>query len=157
MSNFDFWFYFALTCKTKFKPNQYSILTIKKNISRFTLINYVIVLQEVSCNCKTSRTLVPCGMEKSTKPPKCKQKCKNPPDCHHESRSPHSCHFGPCQPCKQICQNKMACGHSCPKPCHDQVLVKVQDNKKATTPWENKGIFFVILKLSCIRQNYYLW
>jgi len=94
--------------------------------------------QEVSCNCKASRTLVPCGMEKSTKPPKCKQKCKNPPDCHHESRSPHSCHFGPCQPCKQICQKKMACGHVCPKPCHDQVLVKVQDNKKATTPWENK-------------------
>ena len=113
----------------------------------------IVVLQEVSCNCKTSRTLVPCGMEKSTKPPKCKQKCKNPPDCHHESRSPHSCHFGPCQPCKQICQKTMACGHVCPKPCHDQVLVKVQDNKKATTPWENKGIFFIILKLSCIKQN----
>ena len=83
--------------------------------------------------------LVPCGMEKSTKPPKCRQKCKNPPDCHHESRQPHSCHFGPCPPCKQICQEKMACGHICPKPCHDQVVVKVQD-KKAKTPWENKGI-----------------
>ena len=41
----------------------------------------------------------------------------------------------------------MACGHICPKPCHDQVLVKVQDTKKASTPWENKGIICVKIQI----------
>ena len=104
--------------------------------------------QEVTCNCGASRTLVPCGMKKVTKPPKCKLKCQKPPDCHHPSRIPHNCHFGPCPPCKQICGIKMACGHVCPKPCHDQVLVKIEA-KKAATPWESQGPSTEIKSLNC--------
>ena len=105
--------------------------------------------QEVSCFCRASKILVPCGMEKVTKPPKCRQKCKIPPDCHHESRTPHACHFGTCPGCKQICQQKMSCGHICPEPCHDQVLVKIIENKKAATPWENKGPLTQMKSLDC--------
>ncbi len=45
--------------------------------------------REVACNCGGSRLLVPCGREKVTPPPKCRQRCQNPPDCHHEQREPH--------------------------------------------------------------------
>ena len=38
----------------------------------------------------------------------------------------------------QICDQKMPCGHICPQPCHDQVLVKIEA-KKAATPWEAQG------------------
>ena len=71
--------------------------------------------KEVSCFCGTSRILVPCGMEKTTKPPKCRQKCKIPSDCHHERRTPHACHFGACPPCRQVCEEKLSCGHICPQ------------------------------------------
>ena len=54
-------------------------------------------------------------MEKSSKPPKCRQKCKIPTDCHHENRTPHACHFGNCPACRQICQEKLSCGHICPQ------------------------------------------
>ena len=48
--------------------------------------------KEISCFCGHSRFLVPCGMERVTKPPKCRIKCKEPPNCHHPSRAQHSCH-----------------------------------------------------------------
>jgi len=95
--------------------------------------------KEVTCNCGKSRYLVPCGMEKSTKPPKCKAKCEAPPECHHENRIPHNCHFGPCPPCKQVCDKPLSgCGHRCPVACHDNVEVKVEveGSMKAATPWE---------------------
>lgn len=106
--------------------------------------------QEVSCFCKASRLLVPCGLEKATKPPKCKQKCRNSSDCHHPKRTSHACHFGACPTCKQICGETMSCGHTCPVPCHDQVLMKVdQNNGKVKAPWENKGPTTEIKNLDC--------
>ena len=56
----------------------------------------------MSCNCGASKITVPCGKEKSIKPPKCRERCANPPDCHHEAREAHNCHFGECPPCKQV-------------------------------------------------------
>ena len=56
----------------------------------------------MSCNCGASKITVPCGKEKSIKPPKCRERCANPPDCHHEARESHNCHFGECPPCKQV-------------------------------------------------------
>ena len=97
---------------------------------------------EVSCNCGHSRVLVPCGMERVTKPPKCRMKCKSSSNCHHPSRVSHSCHFGPCPTCRQTCDKQLKCGHHCLAPCHDNVKVKVEDdpNKKtAATPWELKN------------------
>lgn len=105
--------------------------------------------KEVSCNCSSSRVLVHCGMEKTTKPPKCRQKCHKPSDCHHDKQLPHSCHFGRCPPCKQACLKVMKCGHSCPVTCHDQVLVKIDDTKKASTPWEDTGPKAEIRELEC--------
>ena len=58
--------------------------------------------QEVTCACGSSKILVPCGMKKATKPPKCRLKCQKPTDCHHENRIQHNCHFGPCPPCNQV-------------------------------------------------------
>ena len=95
--------------------------------------------KEVSCYCGHSRFLVPCGMERSTKPPRCRNKCKAPTDCHHASRVTHSCHFGPCPGCRQVCEKSLKCGHNCLSPCHDNVKVKVEDTparKAAATPWE---------------------
>lgn len=105
--------------------------------------------KEVACNCGTSRILVPCGMERSTKPPRCKLKCKTPPNCHHRARIPHACHFGICPSCKQICNEQMKCGHSCPNICHDQVLVKIQEAKKAAGPWEVQGPKTEFKNLAC--------
>ncbi len=45
--------------------------------------------KEVSCNCGASRLLVPCGREKATQPPRCRQKCEKPTECHHEKREAH--------------------------------------------------------------------
>ena len=42
----------------------------------------------------------------------------------------------------------MTCGHVCPKPCHDQVLVKIEA-KKAATPWESQGPSTEIKSLNC--------
>ena len=94
--------------------------------------------KEISCFCGHSRFLVPCGMERVTKPPKCRIKCKEPPNCHHPSRAPHSCHFGTCPPCRQICDKELKCGHKCQANCHDNVKVKVEEDpgKKAATPLE---------------------
>lgn len=105
--------------------------------------------KEVSCNCGISRILVPCGMERTAKPPKCRMRCQTPPDCHHPSRQPHPCHFGPCPTCKQLCNVAMKCGHNCPVACHDQVLVKVEESKKAAGPWEVTGPKHEIKNLAC--------
>ena len=105
--------------------------------------------QEVSCRCGQSRVLVPCGLERSTKPPQCKSKCRASSDCHHAQRVPHSCHFGACPPCKQPCQLELGCGHRCPTPCHDNVKVNVESNKKAATPWEAGGAKTEVRRLDC--------
>uniref|UniRef100_A0A3Q2EC04 Nuclear transcription factor, X-box binding-like 1 n=1 Tax=Cyprinodon variegatus TaxID=28743 RepID=A0A3Q2EC04_CYPVA len=91
---------------------------------------------EVPCSCGSTVLVVPCGRERSTKPPRCKEPCRSPPSCHHPTREPHRCHPGPCPPCKQLCSLPLpACSHTCPQPCHDLVLVRSQQVQLAG-PWE---------------------
>ncbi|XP_037397326.1 NF-X1-type zinc finger protein NFXL1 [Pygocentrus nattereri] len=92
---------------------------------------------QVKCACGSTSLSVPCGREKSTKPPRCKELCRNPPSCHHPSRERHRCHFGTCPVCKQVCQLPLpGCTHLCPAPCHDQVLLKSNQRAPLAGPWE---------------------
>ncbi|KPP79604.1 NF-X1-type zinc finger protein NFXL1-like, partial [Scleropages formosus] len=92
---------------------------------------------QVRCHCGSTALTVPCGREKSTRPPRCKELCRSPPTCHHSSREKHRCHFGTCPPCRQICQRVLeACGHTCPALCHDEVMVKKTDRTQLAGPWE---------------------
>uniref|UniRef100_A0A3P8TRS1 Nuclear transcription factor, X-box binding like 1 n=1 Tax=Amphiprion percula TaxID=161767 RepID=A0A3P8TRS1_AMPPE len=91
---------------------------------------------DVRCSCGSTVLVVPCGRERSTKPPRCKEPCRCPPSCHHPTREAHRCHPGPCAPCRQPCLLPLAgCSHTCPQACHDLVLVRSQQVQLAG-PWE---------------------
>ncbi|KAM7272032.1 hypothetical protein ACFE04_031246 [Oxalis oulophora] len=63
--------------------------------------------------------VVPCGTEKDQKPPRCRKLCQKTPLCSHVSVSkPHRCHYGPCPPCRMVCEENFCCGHSCKLRCH---------------------------------------
>ncbi|XP_028600956.2 NF-X1-type zinc finger protein NFXL1 isoform X4 [Podarcis muralis] len=95
---------------------------------------------DVKCNCGKTALKVPCGRERTTKAPKCKEPCRQPPTCHHAAREKHSCHFGPCPPCRQPCKKTFEkCGHSCPAPCHDEALVKQTGSHQPAGPWEQSA------------------
>ncbi|XP_077333657.1 NF-X1-type zinc finger protein NFXL1 isoform X1 [Lithobates pipiens] len=95
------------------------------------------VTVDVKCNCGKTMLTVPCGRERSTKPPRCKAVCSRPSTCHHETREKHRCHFGPCPTCRQVCQKTLQkCGHLCPVPCHDEALVKQKGLTQPAGPWE---------------------
>ncbi|XP_074397635.1 NF-X1-type zinc finger protein NFXL1 isoform X1 [Zonotrichia albicollis] len=91
---------------------------------------------DVKCNCGRTVIKVPCGRERTIKPPKCKQLCSRPPTCHHPTQEKHYCHFGRCPPCRQPCQKTLTCGHLCPVPCHDEALVKQTGSHQSAGPWE---------------------
>lgn len=92
---------------------------------------------DVKCSCGNTKVTVPCGRERTTRPPKCKEQCSRPPTCHHTSQEKHRCHFGSCPPCHQPCQKVLEkCGHLCPAPCHDQALIKQTGRHQPTGPWE---------------------
>ncbi|KAL5012277.1 hypothetical protein ScPMuIL_010828 [Solemya velum] len=96
---------------------------------------------DILCNCKFTSITVPCGKEKSIKPPRCHQKCKNPPACHHARRGSHRCHFGDCPPCMQICSKKQEkCDHTCSSICHTALKVKVKENVRRAGPWESAPV-----------------
>uniref|UniRef100_A0A3Q2V406 Nuclear transcription factor, X-box binding-like 1 n=1 Tax=Haplochromis burtoni TaxID=8153 RepID=A0A3Q2V406_HAPBU len=94
---------------------------------------------EVRCTCGSTVLVVPCGRERTTKPPRCKEACRCPPSCHHPTREAHRCHPGTCPPCKQPCLLPLpSCSHTCPQPCHDVVLVKsqqVKDHLRSSFVW----------------------
>lgn len=91
---------------------------------------------QVPCSCGTTVLVVPCGRERSTRPPRCKEPCRRPSECHHSTPQPHRCHPGPCPPCTRPCERPLSrCEHRCPQPCHDSVLVQSQQVQKAG-PWE---------------------
>ncbi|XP_028824270.1 NF-X1-type zinc finger protein NFXL1-like [Denticeps clupeoides] len=106
---------------------------------------------EVKCVCGSTSMSVPCGRERNTKPPRCKELCRAPPTCHHESREPHRCHPGSCPPCRQACQQPLPrCRHLCPQPCHDQVMVKSAERAPLVGPWEQPSApAFVCKALPC--------
>nr|XP_057924345.1 NF-X1-type zinc finger protein NFXL1 [Doryrhamphus excisus]XP_057924346.1 NF-X1-type zinc finger protein NFXL1 [Doryrhamphus excisus] len=108
------------------------------------------VTVDVKCTCGTTSLTVPCGRERSTKPPRCKELCRCPPSCHHLARERHRCHPGPCPPCTQPCLLPLiGCAHTCPQPCHDQVLVKSQQ-VQLSGPWEQPSKpAFVTKALPC--------
>ncbi|XP_014247363.1 NF-X1-type zinc finger protein NFXL1-like [Cimex lectularius] len=81
-------------------------------------------------NCAHPLTTVPCGVKKRKF--KCNQLCIAPKDCDHENK--HNCHYGPCPPCKQVCNKLKPCGHRCPKICHSKVVVCSIPNFKPATP-----------------------
>ncbi|KAM6440614.1 NF-X1-type zinc finger protein NFXL1 isoform 2-T2 [Liasis olivaceus] len=92
---------------------------------------------DVKCSCGKTVLKVPCGRERTTKAPRCKELCRQPPTCHHPIREKHHCHFGPCPPCRQICKKVLEkCGHLCPASCHDEALVKQTGLHQPAGPWE---------------------
>ncbi|XP_023697570.2 NF-X1-type zinc finger protein NFXL1 isoform X1 [Paramormyrops kingsleyae] len=105
----------------------------------------------VACACSSTVLTVPCGRERNTRPPKCQELCRIAPTCHHASREKHRCHFGACPPCRQVCQRVLGqCGHACPAPCHDEVLVRNTDRVQLAGPWEQQsGPAYVSRALPC--------
>ncbi|CAG0879902.1 unnamed protein product, partial [Darwinula stevensoni] len=95
-------------------------------------------LVELKCRCMRTSIRVPCGREKSTRPPRCPLPCQLPPPCHHLQLIPHRCHFGSCPPCKLICDKVLPCSHKCLANCHSAVLVQVKDVHKAEGPWDSR-------------------
>ncbi|XP_071847469.1 NF-X1-type zinc finger protein NFXL1-like [Apostichopus japonicus] len=93
---------------------------------------------DIMCFCKNTKITVPCGVERVTKPPKCREPCRIPPDCHHTVRDHHRCHFKRCPPCRQICDKKYPdCSHNCPVRCHSAILTRKMEKVKARSgPWE---------------------
>ncbi|KAM3831732.1 NF-X1-type zinc finger protein NFXL1 isoform 2-T2 [Vipera latastei] len=106
---------------------------------------------DVKCNCGKTVLKVPCGRERTTKPPRCKEFCRLPPTCHHPSREKHSCHFGPCPPCHQACKKVLEkCSHLCPASCHDEALVKQTGLHQPAGPWEQSTApVFIQTALPC--------
>eukprot|EP00051_Salpingoeca_urceolata_P023207 m.390341 g.390341 ORF g.390341 m.390341 type:complete len:977 (+) comp20077_c0_seq5:238-3168(+) len=97
----------------------------------------------VTCRCSLTKITVPCGREKTTKPPRCKHPCMLPAYCRHPQQQPHRCHFGDCPGCEQVCGQVVGpCGHTCLAKCHDErpkaaaPLTKTAKKKKSapTTP-----------------------
>ena len=106
--------------------------------------------QKITCNCGETSYSVPCGREKTARPPKCKKICKIPSNCHHlGSNKQHNCHTGPCPKCKELCGKSLSCGHVCNAPCHENVKTRVEENGKAALPWEVRGPQFVIKSQPC--------
>ncbi|CAF90330.1 unnamed protein product [Tetraodon nigroviridis] len=105
----------------------------------------------LACACGGAVLAVPCGRERSTKPPRCKETCRRPSSCHHPLREEHRCHPGPCPPCRQPCCacRVPGCSHTCPQSCHDEVLVRSQQVQLAG-PWEQPSApAFVKKALPC--------
>lgn len=94
----------------------------------------------VTCNCGATELTVPCGREKATKPPRCRELCKNPSACHHPKRKPHNCHFGPCPPCHYPCNKPLPCGHLCSAPCHSEPRVLKQSRPPGAAPWVRPAV-----------------
>lgn len=59
---------------------------------------------EVSCTCGSARLVVPCGRERSTKPPRCKESCRYTPGSQLS------------QPLPQLSSTYLAHSHHCPPP-----------------------------------------
>ncbi|KAG9142176.1 hypothetical protein Leryth_007610 [Lithospermum erythrorhizon] len=77
------------------------------------------VMVMISCLCGETHFEVPCGTEKEQLPPKCRKACQIKPLCRHAMTSKaHKCHYGPCPPCRLICEEEYACGHKCKLRCH---------------------------------------
>ncbi|CAG0917121.1 unnamed protein product [Notodromas monacha] len=95
------------------------------------------IMVEIKCFCGKESRFVPCGRERTSKPPRCSEPCKLPSDCHHPKRQAHKCHFGPCPPCNLRCENSYSnCPHICEARCHDFVARAKPLQRKADTPWE---------------------
>ena len=113
----------------------------------------------VSCTCGATSISVPCGRERTTKPPRCTKLCQLPSTCHHST--PHRCHTGKCPPCKQVCSLSLPCGHSCSAQCHSRptpllpvggsewIVVVFQHcflQAKPVAPWKKKVEPAVVVK-----------
>lgn len=108
------------------------------------------VVKELSCKCRSTIVMVPCGAARRTNPPRCNKPCKNPPKCDHLKREEHKCHFGDCPPCRLICGIKKECGHSCPEICHTALYLPKEDYK-AATPWDVVNTPYEFKRLPCPR------
>lgn len=76
----------------------------------------------ISCSCGETHFEVPCGIERSQKPPRCPKVCNISRLCRHRSECrPHRCHYGACPPCRLICGEELSCGHSCKLRCHGPI------------------------------------
>ncbi|WOK93733.1 hypothetical protein Cni_G02433 [Canna indica] len=77
------------------------------------------LMVSISCACGETQFEVPCGTEKSQKPPKCSRPCPISRLCRHKSECRlHKCHYGACPPCRLICGDEFSCGHKCKERCH---------------------------------------
>jgi len=104
---------------------------------------------EVSCTCGSTRSVVPCGRERTTRPPRCRKPCLAPSNCHHEQRAPHTCHPPPCPGCKFPCDIQLDCKHRCQAACHDNITVRLQETSKPAGPWEERGPVTVVKSVEC--------
>ncbi|XP_057312601.1 NF-X1-type zinc finger protein NFXL1-like [Hydractinia symbiolongicarpus] len=106
--------------------------------------------KKVTCYCTKTAITVPCGKEKTTKPPRCKQSCGTPPDCHHTSRANHRCHYGRCPPCKYKCEKTLSgCQHLCQETCHDHIFDKEATELNKLRSASKKAVRDVFVSLPC--------
>lgn len=74
---------------------------------------------QITCACGETAIQVPCGTERTQRPPRCTKLCAILPKCSHgASCKPHRCHYGACPECQLPCMTPLPCGHSCKESCH---------------------------------------
>jgi len=104
---------------------------------------------EVRCSCGATKSIVPCGRQRATRPPKCRKPCQAGSDCHHPARAAHPCHPGACPGCRFPCRRALQCGHACEAACHDNIAVKVEETVRPAGPWEERPPTTVVKSLAC--------
>ncbi|KAH0520241.1 NF-X1-type zinc finger protein NFXL1 [Microtus ochrogaster] len=74
---------------------------------------------EVRCSCGKAKVTVPCGRERTTRPPKCKELCSWLFLIFIFKVSPIPCHAVGPYSCKRLCGRMLHCqNHTCMKECH---------------------------------------
>lgn len=64
----------------------------------------------LSCACGVTTQTVPCGRERTTQLPRCRELCRRPPYCRHDHQTDHRCHFDEreCPACNQLCNQPLS-------------------------------------------------
>eukprot|EP01135_Chromosphaera_perkinsii_P003478 Nk52_evm4s245 gene=Nk52_evmTU4s245 len=87
----------------------------------------------LKCFCGKTQRTVPCGRERTSKPPKCRKMCcillgkkaENSEDICEHIENEHACHFGDCPKCEVACNRELfGCQHKCKAKCHGGIRSK---------------------------------
>lgn len=97
---------------------------------------------QISCACGATCIQVPCGTERTQRPPRCVKLCSISPKCNHGSNcKPHRCHYGACPECQLPCMTLLPCGHNCKERWYAHRVLNFGVANSAATRWLVEIIF----------------